>query len=289
MEDPLELRRYLDTLNSELDRLATERERLVKETQKAANRRAVCGRAYVKLARAGLLPVGAGLGALLDHASRIERLRRLLARDAILEKTSLKRLNDVNARLAEVQRNRPPMDAQRELMRRAHAEVFAAEQRALAFDRAFAQSGASAHTAVYGAGIGPVDPSGMATGFAALKGRLPFPVAGRAEIETVYRKTAGGPGLEMRVRHATPVRAVYTGRVAFADEYADYGPTVILDHGEGYFTVTGSLGGVSVAVGDEVPTGARIGTAGASGRSGLVYFEVRVGGSVVEPASWFGI
>jgi septal ring factor EnvC (AmiA/AmiB activator) len=289
LEDPLELGRYLGRLNAELERLEAQRQRVVREAQQAGVRRITCGRAYVKLARAGLLPVGGGPRALLDHASRIARLRRLLERDTELEKAALRRKAEVSSRLGELKRNRPPLDVQRELLRRAHAEVFAAEQRALAFDKAFGRSGFSSHTAVYGAGVGPADPSGLASGFGALRGRLPFPVAGRAEIATVQRKTAGGPGLEMRVRHGTAVRAVYAGRVAFADRYADYGMTVILDHGDGYFTVTGSLGSTSVNVGDEVPTGARIGSAGATGNGGLVYFEIRAGGQIVDPASWFGI
>jgi septal ring factor EnvC (AmiA/AmiB activator) len=289
VENPLALGRYLDKLNAELERLEAERQRVTKEVERAGARRVACGRAYVKLARAGLLPVGGGPSALVDHASRIARLRWLLERDTELEKQALRRKAEVSGRLGEIKRNRPPLDVQRELLRRAHAQVLAAEQRAQAFDRAFGQSGSSSHTAVYGAGMGPADPSGLASGFAGLRGRLPFPVAGRAEIATVQRKTAGGPGLEMRVRHGTPVRAVYAGRVAFADRYADYGMAVILDHGDGYFTVTGSLGAISVSVGDEVATGARIGSAGASSNGGLVYFEIRAGGQIVDPATWFGI
>ncbi len=74
-----------------------------------------------------------------------------------------------------------------------------------------------------------------------MKGRLPFPLPGRAEIRSARRPGADGPGLEMRVPRGSPVRAVYAGRVAFADSYAAYGKTIILDHGNSYYTVSANL------------------------------------------------
>ncbi len=61
-------------------------------------------------------------------------------------------------------------------------------------------------------------------------------------------------------------RAVYPGRVAFADEYADYGKTVIVDHGGGYFTVSGNLAAVEVKVGDDLRAGEPLGRTGATPR-----------------------
>ena len=43
------------------------------------------------------------------------------------------------------------------------------------------------------------------------------------------------------------VRAVQAGRVAFADTYAAYGRTVILDHGAGYYTVSANLGSIPLS------------------------------------------
>lgn len=89
---------------------------------------------------------------------------------------------------------------------------------------------------------------------------------------------------------ATSVRAVFGGRVAFADEYADYGRTVILDHGEGYYTVSANLGVIEVKVGEDVAAGARLGAlgAGVAGR-GELYFEVRRGNDTLSPTEWFGL
>jgi septal ring factor EnvC (AmiA/AmiB activator) len=82
---------------------------------------------------------------------------------------------------------------------------------------------------------------------------------------------------------------VFGGRVAFADRYGAYGRIVILDHGAHYYTVSGTLGGVDVRVGDEVSAGERIGSVGDDGHGPLLYFEIRHGSQTVAPQSWLGL
>jgi septal ring factor EnvC (AmiA/AmiB activator) len=77
--------------------------------------------------------------------------------------------------------------------------------------------------------------------------------------------------------------------VAFADDYADYGKTVIVDHGDRYYTVMGNLGSIDVRVGDELVASARVGTVGDGGRGALLYFELRAGTTALDPAEWFGL
>ena len=104
------------------------------------------------------------------------------------------------------------------------------------------------HTAVYGApSNGLAAPS---AGFAALKGSLPFPLSGRSEIRAA-RRNGSGPGLTMRAPGGSAVRAVFAGRVAFADAYADYA-TRVIDHGGGYYTVSANLAEIQVKAGDDV-------------------------------------
>ncbi len=79
------------------------------------------------------------------------------------------------------------------------------------------------------------------------------------------------------------------GRVAYADEYPEYGKTVLLDHGDGYFTVTAGLGSIEVRVGEDLPAGARLGLCGNAGTQGRIYFEVRQGTETLHPGEWFGI
>jgi septal ring factor EnvC (AmiA/AmiB activator) len=85
-----------------------------------------------------------------------------------------------------------------------------------------------------------------------------------------------------------PVRAVAGGRVRYAGWFRGYGRLVILDHGGGYYTVSGHLAELRVAVGDAVASGAEIGTVGDTGSlSGpRVYFEIRRGAEALDPREW---
>jgi septal ring factor EnvC (AmiA/AmiB activator) len=193
----------------------------------------------------------------------------------------------------EIETRRSTLEVEVQAMSAAQTALLSEQDRADAFARAFSSSVGSAHTAVYGAGVGPGDPTAPSGGFAALKGRLPFPITGRSEIRSAHRPGSEGPGLEMFAPSGSVVRAVHAGRVAFADSYAAYGRTVILDHGGGYYTVSANLGSIEVRVGDDVPFGSRIGTVGesdgAGGGGARLYFEIRVGTETVAPADWFGI
>jgi len=244
----------------------------------------------VKLARAGLLPIGGGLDAFVDHASRLERLRRSLARDLDREVRLAEERVALGKRRTTLSDRRAILQTEQAALARSHTAILAAEDREAAFRRAFQSSHETTpHTAVYGSGFGPADPYDLSSGFAGLKGRLPFPIAGRAEVRPAKLAGTESPGLEMVAGPGAAVRAVYRGRVAFADAYADYGKAVILDHGSGYFTVSGNLSEIAVQVGDEVASGDQIGTVGVGARGPVLYFELRRGATTVNPASWFGI
>jgi murein hydrolase activator len=288
--DPAELGSMLAELDRNERQLQSERRRLSEQVKQAEARRLLCGRAYVKATRAGLLPLGGGVALLADWAARLERLRQLVARDTERERLALKRHTQISVKLDEIGRSRSSLEAQRDLVLQARSATLQVHERARAFERAFLAGSPAGHTAVYGAGVGPSDPSSDATGsFASLKGNLPFPIPGRTEIATVRRRGAGGTGLEMRTTRGSAVRSVYAGRVAYADQYADYGKTVIIDHGGGYFTVSANLEAISVSVGDELSSLARIGTVGDRGDGPMMYFEIRAGSELLDPAPWFGI
>jgi septal ring factor EnvC (AmiA/AmiB activator) len=244
------------------------------------------GRSYVKLARAGLLPVGGGLEALVDHASKLERLRRSLSRDIERERAIAEERVSLSKQRASLGERRSALETEHAALERSHTAILAAEDREVAFRRAFVSGADGApHTAVYG-GLGPLDPGALASGFGAQKGRLPFPIQGRVEVRRVKRAFADGPGLEMTAASGGIVRAIYPGRVAFADSYAEYGRAVIVDHGSGYYSVSANLAGIDVQVGDELSASDRVGSVPAGG---ALYFELRRGAETVNPASWFGI
>ncbi len=257
------------------------------EHERARLRVLARGRAYVRMKRAGLLPMSDGFDALVEHATRLERLERAIEQDLSILRSLLAERKDLNARLVQLRARRGPLEAQQSAMAQAKSVLESARDRALAFQQAFESSGTD-HTAIYGAGVGPQDALGGATGFEQLKGRLPFPVTGRAEVQTASRQATDGRGLEMRAAPGAPVRAVFAGRVAFADEYADYGLTVIVDHGDQYFTVLANLGKLEVRAGDELSAGARLGTLPKSADASL-YFEIRKGSKTLPPREWFGL
>jgi septal ring factor EnvC (AmiA/AmiB activator) len=243
------------------------------------------GRSYVRLSRAGLLPVGDGFDALVEHAVRLERLHHALEADLARSKTVASERVALGKELDAAHAREQTLDDEERVLARAEDALRSADERERAFAQAFETGG---HTAVYGA-VGPAEPLPASSAFAALKGRLPFPLGGRSEIRPARRVSSDGPGLEMRAALGTPVRSVAAGRVAFADSYADYGKTIIIEHGRRYYTVSANLERIDVAVGDEVAAGQELGTVGDTGTGPRLYFEVRVGKETVDPGVWFGI
>jgi septal ring factor EnvC (AmiA/AmiB activator) len=246
------------------------------------------GRAYVRLARAGLLPIGSGFAAFVEHAARLERLRRGLEKDLDEQQRSHKERIALGTRIEELRARRAPLEVEHAALQRAETELRSAEEREQAFARAFLGTSSNDHTAIYGA-VGPGAPAGLDARFVAQRGRLPIPVAGRCEITPEKRAASSGPGLALRTRAGTEVRTVHAGRVAFADTVADYGKAVIIDHGDGYYSLSGNLGAIEVAAGDELDRGARIGTVAEAPGGARLYFEIRNGTQTVDVAGWLGL
>jgi murein DD-endopeptidase MepM/ murein hydrolase activator NlpD len=246
------------------------------------------GRAFFKLTRAGLLPVGGGFDALVSHAMRVERDRRVLAADVEEESRLRGRAAQLARDLERVARDRVALAGQRTAMDAARLAMEDEQRRTAAFDKAFETStgAASDYVAVYGGNGAVAESSGE---FASARGRLLFPVAGRAEVRPAHRDGTDGPGLEIRAPVGSAVRAVFAGKVAFADRYGPYGRIVILDHGDHYYTVSGNLDEVDVKIGQNVGAGERIGTVGDEGQGAMLYFEVRHGAQTIAPGGWLGL
>jgi murein hydrolase activator len=272
-------------LNDDAEQLRDELEGLKKESLERRALTIARGRAYVRLARSGLMPLSAGLEAFAAHTTRLERLRRALGRD-------LTRERQVTARELELARALQSLDrippAERNAAARARAAILAAEERDQAFERAFqSQWSPASTTAVYSARVPRDDvPRG---GFSGQRGRLPFPMAGRSEIQSVRSPSGSGKALLMTGTWGAAVRAVHPGRVAFADDYPNLGNTVILDHGGHFYTVSAHLQRISVQVGEELSSGQRIGTVGTYDQKPALLFEIRDGQNTLNTPEWFGI
>ena len=127
--------------------------------------------------------------------------------------------------------------------------------------------------------------------FSEHKGRLTWPVAGSLLHDFGQPRVGGGlrwNGVVMTAPRGREVRAIYHGRVAFADWLAGLGLLIIVDHGDGYMTLYGYNETLMKNVGDWVAPGDVIATVGDSGgqqQAGL-YFEIREGTRPVNPRHW---
>ena len=127
--------------------------------------------------------------------------------------------------------------------------------------------------------------------FSKHKGRLTWPIAGTL-LHDFGQPRVGGKiawnGVVLAAPRGREVRAVYHGRVAFADWLAGMGLLVIVDHGESYMTLYGYNETILKNAGDWVAPGDVIATVGDSGGQpqASVYFELRKGTKPVNPHHW---
>lgn len=128
-------------------------------------------------------------------------------------------------------------------------------------------------------------------------GNLEWPAEGRL----LYRYgRAQGPD-ETSIRHqgigiavpvGTPVHVVADGTVAIAQPLDTWGPTVIVNHGGGFYTVYAYLSHLDVARGEPVTRGQRIGLSGGVGTEDgpHIEFQIRQGQGgmpmALDPLNW---
>jgi septal ring factor EnvC (AmiA/AmiB activator) len=106
----------------------------------------------------------------------------------------------------------------------------------------------------------------------ALFGKLPWPVVGAV----IPNQTPTGRGITIQAKKGKPVRCVADGIVATAESIMGYGNTVIVQHGNGYYSVYAHLSGTSVKRGDTVRSKKVLGTLGETGSliGPVLYFEL---------------
>lgn len=132
--------------------------------------------------------------------------------------------------------------------------------------------------------------------FAKGRGALAWPVRGRIvtsfgpETHPRFGTTTLNNGVDIAAASGTPVQAVGRGRVDFTnDDFGSFGQVVVLNHGDGFYTLYGHLSDILVTNGQEVQAGQAIGRVGDSGTSlkgAVLYFEVRKGTTALDPEDW---
>lgn len=127
--------------------------------------------------------------------------------------------------------------------------------------------------------------------FVEQRGRLSWPVQGRLSRDFGERRGEGprSNGVLIAAERGTEVKAIWHGRVAYADWLPGLGLLLILEHGEGYMSLYGHNEVLFSAVGDWVAAGqvlSRVGDSGGRDQAGL-YFEIRSGARPENPQRWF--
>lgn len=96
-------------------------------------------------------------------------------------------------------------------------------------------------------------------------------------------------GIDLASVRQAEVEAANRGVVVFADYLGIYGNTVILDHGQGIFSLYSHLSQIKVALNDQVEKGGVLGQTGSSGMAGgdHLHFSMLVNGIFVNPVEWW--
>ncbi|MBN2070770.1 MAG: peptidoglycan DD-metalloendopeptidase family protein [Candidatus Krumholzibacteriota bacterium] len=130
--------------------------------------------------------------------------------------------------------------------------------------------------------------------FASLKGRLSRPVTGNIvkrfgrfkhpEFGTVTYNT----GIDIETRPGEPVLAVGRGRVDFSGVLPGYGNCIILNHGDGYYTLYAHIAEIFARQGTQVERGGLIAETLGPGdvAKSALHFEIRKSKKALDPGEW---
>lgn len=130
-------------------------------------------------------------------------------------------------------------------------------------------------------------------GFEALRGKLPWPVNGKLaspygrQRDSKFNTPVFRNGIYISTED-TSAKAVYDGKVVFADWFKGYGNLLIINHGDGHHTLYANLSEIFLKVGDIIKTSSIIGRVGESGvlNAPSLYFEIRYKGKPLDPMQW---
>jgi septal ring factor EnvC (AmiA/AmiB activator) len=237
----------------------------------------------------GRMARGVAAVAELDRV-RLETHRRTLAaerdalndldqqRDAVeqLKKDAVRARAAVDAAVAARNRMIMDLDERRDLAAQFVAEL---QQSQLELERTIDSTEAASSVVAL-----PIRP---------FKGDLPWPIDGR--VTAPFGKVPAGRfgttivrnGIEVAAKDGASATAVHEGTVAFAAPFSGFGTMVIVDHGDGAFTLYGHLLDAAVSAGTNVSRGAALGRIGLSPSGGAaLYFELRIDGRPVNPVEW---
>jgi septal ring factor EnvC (AmiA/AmiB activator) len=121
-----------------------------------------------------------------------------------------------------------------------------------------------------------------------LKGRVALPF-GRIANPNFPKTFLRSSGWTLEAPPGSAVHAIFAGEVAYAQWLKGYGNLVVLDHGEGVFTLYGHLAPLTLGRGQRLALGEAVGVLSEPSPEDEVpglYFEIRDSRASVDPAGW---
>lgn len=120
------------------------------------------------------------------------------------------------------------------------------------------------------------------------------PRAGFAEYRTYYYNNKPIDkqvhlGMDIASTKNAKIKAANSGKVVYADYLGIYGNMIILDHGQGVYSLYSHLNQINVAVDDMVTKGDAIGLSGTTGMAGgdHLHFSILINGIFTNPLEWW--
>ncbi|MGZ3801465.1 MAG: murein hydrolase activator EnvC family protein [Bdellovibrio sp.] len=131
--------------------------------------------------------------------------------------------------------------------------------------------------------------------FAEQKGLLLSPLQGIVTQKFGLMKgedhpyTIASKGIFISAAKGSPVMSVFDGRVTYVGDLPEFGLTLIIDHGDHYYSVYSHAEEVQVNVGDEITKSqviAKVGATAPQQNSSGIYFEIRHFSEPYDPQQW---
>lgn len=104
-------------------------------------------------------------------------------------------------------------------------------------------------------------------------------------IHPIKRFSRQHRGIDLAAPVGSPIRAIASGTVVFADPYGGYGKLIVIKHGGKLTSHYAHCSSVKVRTGERVRAGQIIGTVGSSGHSTgpHLHLELRIDGQAQDP------
>ncbi len=139
-----------------------------------------------------------------------------------------------------------------------------------------------------------IEQPASAHSLAAMAGQLEWPVQGELirgfgrSVHPRFKTVTLNNGFNIAAGTGAPVASVADGTVEFSDHLPGFGQCVILDHGEGYYTLYAHLDRLFVDKGEQIARGQVVAEVGrpSGSEEPQLYFEVRQGRTPLDPGDW---